>query len=274
MDVVEELERRGGLARARTLREGGVSDYALRRAKERGEIAAVGRGWVATTDADPMAVGAASRGAVLSCVTAAERAGLWMPDSSALHVAVRPNAARVRVPAQVVVHWSRPIVPREPDAIVDGLVNALALVATCQPFESALAIWESAMNKKLVDAGMLRGLDLPVPARAVLERARPFADSGLETIVVHRLRWLGIRMLAQAWVEGRRVDVLLGERLVIQLDGATHTGAQRDADITHDAALMLRGYHVLRFSYTHVMHRWHDVQSVVMHAVAQGKHRA
>jgi very-short-patch-repair endonuclease len=85
---------------------------------------------------------------------------------------------------------------------------------------------------------------------------------------------MGLRMLPQAWILDRRVDLLIGERLVIQIDGATHTGAQRTSDIAHDAQLMLRGYHVLRFSYEQVMERWHDVQAVIMEAVAQGRQLA
>lgn len=256
----------------RALREAGVSEYALRRSKQQGELVTVRQGWVALPEADPQIVGAVSCGVVLSCVTAAERRGLWVPATSPPHVAARPNAARVRAPSRVVVHWSRPVVPRPPGVVVDELVNALALIAQCQPFETALVIWESAMNKGLVDSARLRGLDLPPPARALLEVARPFADSGLESIFIHRLRWMGLRMLPQAWCIDRRVDLLIGERLVIQIDGATHAGAQRTSDIAHDAQLLLRGYRVLRFSYEQVMERWHEVQAVIMEAVAQGAH--
>ncbi|MFS0853596.1 DUF559 domain-containing protein [Microbacterium sp. 179-I 3D4 NHS] len=273
MDAVAELERLGGVARVAALREAGVSDHALRRARSSGALVTIRNGWVALPGADRQLVGAAARGVVLTCVTAAERQGLWVPTKS-LHVAARPNAARVSVPPGVVVHWSKPIVPREPGAVVDGLVNALVTAARCQPYETALVIWESAMNRRLVDRARLRGFDLPTAAREVLETARPFADSGLETIFIHRLRWMGVRMLPQVWLLDRQVDVLVGERLVIQIDGATHTGPQRTRDIAHDAQLMLRGYHVLRFSYEQIMERWAEVQAVVMEAVAQGRHLA
>lgn len=81
-------------------------------------------------------------------------------------------------------------------------------------------------------------------------------------------------MLPQAWILDHRVDLLIGDSLVVQIDGASHTGAQRTADIAHDAQLALRGYTVLRFSYEQIMHRWHEVQQVIMDAVAQGKHVA
>lgn len=274
MEPIGELQRRGGVARVGALREAGVSEYALRGAKSRGEIRTVRRGWVALPDADADVMGAIAQGVLLSCVTVAERRGLWVPERSPIHVVAPPHAARVAVHSSVVVHWSAPVVPRPPDVIEDGLVNALVLISRCQPFETALIIWESAMNKGLIDSTWLRQFVLPPAARRLLECARPFADSGLETIFIHRLRWMGVRMLPQAWVHGHRVDLLIGDRLVIQIDGATHTGRQRTNDIAHDAQLTLRGYHVLRFSYEQIMERWSEVQSVIMEAVAQGRHLA
>ncbi|WP_102193481.1 endonuclease domain-containing protein [Microbacterium aurantiacum] len=274
MDPVAMIRTLGGIARTRTLLTAGVSAHALRRAKETSQIRTVRRGWVASADADPHVVGAVRRGVLLSCITVAERRGLWVPQRGHIHVVAKPNAARIEVPEKVVVHWSRPVVPRIPDAVEDDLINTLVLVALCQPFESALVIWESALNKQLVERAQLLGLDLPAAARAVLDQARPFADSGLETIVIFRLRWLKVPMLPQAWVHGHRVDLLIGDRLIIQIDGATHTGAQRTSDIEHDAQLKLRGYHVLRFSYEQIMERWPEVQAVIMHAVAQCLHVA
>jgi len=89
-----------------------------------------------------------------------------------------------------------------------------------------------------------------------------------------RLRWVRVRILHQVWVAGHRVDFLIGKRLVVQIDGGHHVGAQRDADVAHDAALMLRGYHVLRFSYGQIVEDWPAVQSVVMRAIAQRRHLA
>ena len=80
--------------------------------------------------------------------------------------------------------------------------------------------------------------------------------------------------MQQAWIAGRRVDLLIGERLVLQIDGAHHVGAQREADIEHDAQLMLLGFHVIRVGYQSVVHDWPRVQDQIMRAVAQGLHRA
>lgn len=274
MDPVTELRRRGGVARTRTLIEAGVSAYALRQAKAAGTVIKPRNGWVALSGKQTMKQLTVQRGVLLSCVTLAKSRGLWVPDATQVHVAAPPHGARISVPDSAVVHWAKPVVPRDPDAVEDDLRNALALVAQCQPFERALVIWESALNKGLVDRQSLGRLPLPAAAVAVLERARPFADSGLETIVIHRLGWLRVPMLPQAWVLGHRVDLLIGERLVIQIDGATHTGPQRTSDIEHDALLKLQGYHVLRFSYEQIMERWESVQAVIMEAIAQGLHLA
>jgi len=48
------------------------------------------------------------------------------------------------------VHWARPLIPRHPKSLADPIENVLAIVADCEPFERALATWESALNKGLV----------------------------------------------------------------------------------------------------------------------------
>ena len=102
----------------------------------------------------------------------------------------------------------------------------------------------------------------------------PYSDSGLESFVVPRLGWLNVRITPQAWIAGHRVDFLIGDRLVLQVAGGNHVGAKRDEDIAHDSALTLLGYHVIRVGYFQVVDRWHEVQDVIMRAVAQGLHRA
>ena len=182
-----------------------------------------------------------------------------------------PRGSR-RFDAQV--HWGSPIVPRHPDELVDPIENVLAYIAECEPFERALATWESALNKSLVTMEALRGYSWKPAARRVLDQAAPFSDAGLETYLRARLRWLRVPIRVQIWISGHRVDTLLGDRLVIQIDGAHHVGAQRSEDIRHDAELRLMGYHVMRVSYTQVMFDWHVVQDLIMRAVAQGLHRS
>lgn len=116
------------------------------------------------------------------------------------------------------------------------------------------------------------GTTAPPRQGALLEAAQPYSDSGLETFVIPRLRWLRLRIVPQAWIRGHRVDFLIGERLVLQIDGATHIGAQRVQDNRHDAELLLMGYHVIRVGYGQVVDDWPGVQALIMRAVAQGLH--
>ncbi len=148
------------------------------------------------------------------------------------------------------------LVPRHPDALEDPIENVLSLVSTCEPYEQALATWESALNKGLVDRERLLRLRWGPGGRRLLAEALPFADAGLETYLRVRLRWLRLPLRFQTWIAGHRVDALIGERLVLQIDGGTHVGAQRDQDNAHDAELKLRGFHVIRLGYHQVMDEW------------------
>jgi len=273
MDPIEQLRRRGGVARIDALRRAGVTAYELRRAREAGGLFSVRRGWVALPAADPSLVAAARRGVVLTCITLAERKGLWVLDAHEPHLAAPPRSGHAQV-SKGVIHWSAPLLPRDPDALEDSLENALILIARCQPYEAALAVWESAMRKRVVDPAVLERLPLPPDARRMLAEARPFADAGTESIFRTRLAWLDIPITPQVWLLGHRVDFLIGERLVVQIDGGHHVGEQREKDNSHDALLRLHGYHVIRIGYDRLMKHWPEVQAAILMAIAQRLHLA
>ena len=224
-------------------------------------------------DADPELLAAARAGVVLSCVTQARRLGLWVTTVDRPHVAATPHAAG-RKPQGFRVHWAQPAVARHPDHLFDPIENVLALVASCQPFESARTIWESAFRIGLVTPQAMATLDLGPAARRLGAAAWTFFDSGLETIFATRLAWLRVRILSQVWILGRRVDFLIGDRLVVQIDGGHHVDAQRSKDNAHDAQLRMHGYHTVRFTYDQVMEDWPLVQQTILAALARGLHRA
>ncbi|WP_136056458.1 DUF559 domain-containing protein [Microbacterium sp. K24] len=264
----------GGVSRTGIVTEHGFGRRTAEAGVASGAITRPRRGWLAAKDADRMLVAAARLGVVLTCRTQASRLGLWVHDHRGRpHFAIPPHSAR-KLPFEAKLHRGRCPVPRHPDALVDPIENVLAHIAQCEPFEQALATWESALNKNLVTVESLRGLHWKTEARRVLERAIPFSDAGLETYMRERLRWLKLRIRVQIWIGGHRVDTLIGDRLVVQIDGSHHVGSQRSADIRHDAQLMLRGYRVIRVSYHQVMFDWASVQDLIMRAVAQGHHLA
>lgn len=263
----------GGVARTRTLLERGLSKHRIARAVAHGELIRIRRGWVAVSDADPQLVFAARHGLVLSCVTQARRLGIWARDRDPMHFAVPRPGAELRPPGAT-LHYHRPIIPREPFGLIDPVVNVLWLIARCQPHEDAVAAWDSAMNRRLVDRAMLECLALDGPAKRVLADADPFADSGLETYVRLRLQRYRLRVVWQPWIHGHHVDFLIGERLVLQIDGRDHVGEQRARDNQHDSLLRRRGYTVIRVDYHDVMYDWPRVQAEILEAIGQGLHLA
>lgn len=269
--LLDSVQSRGGIVRQSHLTR--FSKRAIAEAVQAGHLRRIRRSWLALPDADPLLQFAAQSGVALSCVTVAKRRGLWAFESDAPHVAAPQHSGGVQI-AQCVVHWHDPVVPRTPHALEDSLENALVLISLCRAREDALVAWESALNKGLIDRVAISRLRLPARARELLECASPYSDSGLETIVRERLRWLRVRIIPQAWIDSHRVDFLLGERLVLQIDGGHHVGTQREEDNRHDAQLLIHGYHVVRVGYRQVVEDWPSVQDVIMRAVAQGLHLA
>lgn len=272
--LMDAVAAGGGVVRVAALRAAGVPRRAIERAVGVHKLVRPRNGWVALPDADPLLVAAARAGVVLSCLTQAERLGLWVLGDGAVHVAAPPHRHIAEVKEETRVHWARPLVPRHPDALVDPAENVLALIARCQPRERALAVWESALRQGLVTRETLRLMPLTPTARSILDECALHSDSGLETFIPVRLRFLRLPIRQQVWLSGHPVDFLIGDRLVLQIDGGHHVGAQRRSDIAHDARLMLLGYHVIRIDYVQIMTRWAEVHDVIVCAVAQGLHRA
>jgi len=138
-------------------------------------------------------------------------------------------------------------------------------------------VWESASKIEHLEPAALRLVKWrTVRARDIAEAVGGLSDSGLETILVTRLRAAGLVVRQQVVIAGRPVDGLVGERLVVQADGWEFhsSAAQRRKDIAHDAELRLRGFTVLRFSYDQIVHDWPAVERTVLRAVAAGFHLA
>lgn len=83
-------------------------------------------------------------------------------------------------------------------------------------------------------------------------------------------------MHSQVWVApGIRVDLMIGERLIVEVDGREHHSdpVAFERDRVRDARLSALGYRVLRFSYNQVMFDWPLVEASILAATARGDHR-
>ncbi len=234
------------------------------------------RHWILDPAAAPALHLAATHGARVACVTAGRLRGAWiLQEHPEPHLRMGPHQSGACPGA--VVHRTLDLLPASPRSLVEPVVNMLAQVAACLPMDDAAIVWESALQSGLIDP-----IDLErIPWRG--ERARALAaqttadsDSGLETRFVRGMRRAGIHVRQQVWLLGRPVDGLIGERLVIQIDGyAFHRDArQRREDIAHDRALRLAGYTVLRFDYHQIVQQWPHVLREVQRAMALRLHLA
>ena len=276
--VQDWVASRGGVAHTRDLRSAGFLPHDVARAVSAGLLTRVRRSWVATPHCDPRRTAAAAVAGRVTCVTAAEMAGLWIPPGQSSldrpHIAVRPTSSR-HGDTGAQLHWAVGPVPCSPTVVEDPLLNVLFHVARCLPRQDALTIWESAIRKQRADPAVLaRTAWHSTRAQALASMASALSDSGLETVFVDGMRRCGIVVRQQVRVDGHLVDGLIGERLIVQIDGFTHhQAADRRRDLREDARLLLRGYLVLRFDFQQILFDWPHVEETVVLAIAQGLHR-
>lgn len=276
-DLEKWLRGQGGIAHRQAALDAGFSPVALRRA---GGVRRIRRAWLALPDAPEHEVIAAHAGGRIACVSIAQRRGWWMPDEGdgRVHLALRAHGRSDGVSDfPGVVHWTEALAPVSPWALEESVEDALAHVAVCLPREQALVVWESAMRKEGLNALALRQVAwTTTDATWCAQNATGLSDSGLETIFRYRLSGWGVPLRQQVVLAGRPVDVLIGDRLVIQIDGYAYhsSSADRTRDVAHDAELRLRGYTVLRFTYAQVLHDWPAVARTVARAIASGAHIA
>lgn len=269
-----------GIAHRAALLQQGFTARQLRELVRAGGVDVLRRHWFAAETAAPHLREAATRGARITCTTLARHRGWWMPprlgDEPHLHFVPGSTGPRLTEEWIGVTHWTAPLAPAG-RSLLASVEDALAHIAVCLPRETALILWEAAARTERLAPEALRAIRWTSRAAAeIAAETTGLADSGLEVIVVRPLRSLGVRVQQQVWIAGKPVDALVGERLVLQIDGWMHhsSSAQRTKDIAHDAELRLRGYTVLRFSYEQVVHRWGEVEVIIRRGLAAGLHRA
>jgi very-short-patch-repair endonuclease len=280
MELREWLHDQGGIAHRADALRAGFSLAQLRREMRDPSTIVIRRAWLALAHAPTELLDAARAGGHVACVTLARRRGWWMPDEvdSRTHLRLDPRAGSPRMPDdwQGVVHWTRELA-HSGHRLEDSPESALGHIAECVPRDLALVLWESAIRSERLSIDALRRI--PWTTRAAAECAAEvngLSDSGLETLLVTPLRRSGLGVRQQIVLAGRPVDLLIGERLVVQIDGfAFHSSpAQRSRDIAHDIELRLRGYTVLRFSYAQVVHERETVERAISRAIAARLHVA
>lgn len=261
----------GGVVSTGQLREAGWS---------RGRIATlhaqgwrqVRRGWYANRSADPQVVRAVSAGGVLGCVSTLRLHRVWVPDNST-HIRYSERARRSR-PGVRSCHPYR----RDPPTsqAVDPVDIAVASAANCLAAEDVIVVLDSMLNKRMLDMADVRTI-LAGSRFAHLdlgERCDGASQSGTETMVRLRLRARGIQLRTQVDIAGvGRVDLLVGDRLIIEADSREHHLSSYQADRTRDRVATGLGYLVIRLTYEDVVHRWDVVIDDILSVVRRRAHR-
>ncbi|WP_344342725.1 endonuclease domain-containing protein [Agrococcus versicolor] len=138
-------------------------------------------------------------------------------------------------------------------------------------------VGDALLHHRLATRDQLERWSTPAPqrVRTLLDRLDD-AESGLESIVRLRLRALGVTVRAQVWIGTRRVDLLVGERLVVECDGAEHHGVWQahEADRARDRALTALGFVVVRLTYRQILDDWPVVEQDLLAIIRRGEHRA
>ena len=160
---------------------------------------------------------------------------------------------------------------------MDSLEGAIGHVLAVQPGEIAAAIVDSMWHRRLVSGDDVAGWCASLPERMALplSRIQGRCESGTESLFFLRMQAKRIAIRPQVWIGPYRVDFLIGDRLVVEIDSAAHHGAreQRIRDARRASELVAMGYLVLRFDYREVMHGWSAVEAEVLAFVSRDAHR-
>ena len=271
----------GFVSRAQ-LRHAGFTSHRIRALIAEGALVAFTRDILGRPTANPAFRRAVTMGGRAACVTAARAMGIWVLDTDEFHVIPRSHNGRFRTDGErpePVMHWTpEPVEPDRYRLAVESGRNTLAHIARCQPLDAAAASFDSAVKLGMITVEELQRLASVQHGRfaETVALVTGDSDSGLETLARVRLGWAGVGCRRQVVIDGHPVDLLIGERLIIQLDGKQHLDdpVQLARDRRQDRRLRLMGYTVLRYGYADVVFGWQNVLAEILAAMAGLAHVA
>lgn len=154
---------------------------------------------------------------------------------------------------------------------------ALLTAAQCVGDHELITLMDSLVNLRLLSRTHLRYLmdGLGAHRRSLVDRCA-WAESGTESIARIKFQAAGIKVRTQVSIPSvGRVDLLLGDRLVVEIDSrAHHTDAvsyQRDRE--RDQRLAALGYIVVRLTYEQVMFDWDNTLARLLPIIRADRHR-
>ncbi|MET0976880.1 MAG: type IV toxin-antitoxin system AbiEi family antitoxin domain-containing protein [Leifsonia sp.] len=276
----------GGLVSTADIRRHGLSAAQLQTAVRGGEIFRVRKGWYACPEVPISYREAARVGGRLTSTSAAAANGVWTPPGEPLHVALPHNACRPRTrdssfrrardedDGHLALHWNddrrgghKFLVPTA--AWVGQVIDDL------QPAFAA-AVIDSAIRSRVLRRSEWHTIlhSLPAAKRSGLAVVDGVPETGTESIVRYALGVAGVVARPQFTIGHRRGDLLVGDRLLLEIDSEEHHGGRsaRVRDARRDRELVSHGLLVVHFDYTEVIYEVSAVVAEVLALVRSGVH--
>lgn len=254
MDIIDFLQRHGGVARASQLRQAGFGRPSIADAVAMGLALKLTRGVYSLPGPNQLGE-ALANGGLLTCVSAAPFYQLWtLHEARGLHLC-RSHPE----PAPKIVEHGRTKHPKHGWLPVAGLADVLLHSLRCLPELESLVMVQSAVGRRDIELDFLytkaqgrRNGN----ARSVLDLVIPRADSLLEVLANTHFQRAGLRVRRHVFIPGvGEVDFLIEECLVVETDGSTHFAPKSvKNDQRRNNRSILGGYLVLRYYYAEVVY--------------------
>ena len=251
----------------------GFSRYDIKRLVDEGQVWRVSRGWYAGPRADEHVVSALKAGARCGCLSGCRLYGLWVPPSREVHIVFGAGGTRPKNRGPNSHTIRRPI----PASAVWPMRECLEHVVRFHDTESALVVVDSAIELELLypeEAAVLLK-ECGARGRRVWRYVRR-SQSGSETRVRFFLARNRVRVREQVYIPGvGRVDLLVGQRLIIECDSAAHHSeiSRYREDRRRDLAARDLGYEVIRLSYAQIWYEWEATQRSILAEIRRRRHR-
>ncbi|GAA4741054.1 hypothetical protein [Gordonia alkaliphila] len=243
-----------------------------RRMLRRGDLTSPRKDWFAVRGHAPAVAAAVAEGGVLSCVSALQRYGFWVPPGyPEQHV----RSGRWSTHATTSCRGFSAI----PAAVtaVDSIAVALECAAHCMTAEDWIAVSDSVQNQLGLSAEALRSEMGPLPqyVQALFDKTDGRSQSGTESITRVRLRALGFHVVVQPQVTDlARADLRIGQ-LIIECDSRQyHTDAVAyQNDRTRDRKSTVGGWLTFRLTWDDILYGWDEVIQDIRAITRAGRHR-
>lgn len=253
------------------LRRAGWTRDRLADALASGQLRRVRRGWYVDASVAPAVASASAAGGRLTCTDALRLGGVWVLPAPEIHVRISRGTSGRAAPGVRRFWTDERLRPG-----VDDLAAALRHAVDCLDLRAMVVVADSVLNRGLLSwSGLEALLDARPRWRSVARLADPRAESGAETLVRLAMRRHRLRVTPQVVIDGvGRVDLLVGQRLIIEVDGYEWHGdrAAFERDRARDRELVRRGYAVMRVSYRQALGDLDQVMLGVLDVVRRREH--